>query len=244
MKYCIFLFAVVFIACNNQGTGTDKYTALSPEKLSKEQIPAGINFPGNLHEAWQWIDRSGEHVLLTAVLSPYTGKEMNEEDEEEEGATAALYIFHYLKKDGKYTLLWKKEDGEKACPFDLTVEFIKNAISITDLDSNGIAETTVLYKLACRSDVSPAEMILLMHEDTTAYSLQGNMWIFDGSNGEFTVTENDASLEQLTASEDELERMYQRYGRYKSDLAFANAPASFLSFARKQWLKHAIEHFE
>ena len=49
-------------------------------------------------------------------------------------------------------------------------EFIKNAAVVTDLDQDGIAETTVQYKLACRSDVSPALMKLVMHEGETKYA--------------------------------------------------------------------------
>ncbi len=48
-----------------------------------------------------------------------------------------------------------------------------NSPTITDLDDNGIAESTFLYKLRCRSDVSPVQLKLIMHQGKEKYALRG-----------------------------------------------------------------------
>jgi hypothetical protein len=215
---------------------------IQPVKLAKEQLPAEIKFKGTMHEAWQWKDRTGDNLLITSLVPPYMDKQKNEYGEE--GGSSELYAFHFVKNDTGYSLLWKISDAEKACPFDLTVGFFKDAVTITDLDKDGTAETTVQYRKACRSDVSPAYMKLVMHEDTTKYSLRGGMWVFDGGNGKFEVTEKDVNLEKLTKPKDEMAKMHQLYGRYETEKEFANAPPEFLIHARNQWLKYAKESFD
>jgi hypothetical protein len=149
----------------------------------------------------------------------------------------------FLKKDTGYSLLWKISDAEKNCEFDLTAEFLKFSTVIADLDQDDVAETIIQYKLACRSDVSPAQMKLIMHEGESKYALRGLMWVKSAENDRFTVTEKTVNLESMPGSNagDEWEK---NYGKYRSEKDFANAPPSFVKFARKQWLKYAIESFE
>jgi len=153
-------------------------------------------------------------------------------------------LFHFVKKDTGYNLVWKISDGERDCPFDITVEFIKGSTKISDLDKDGIAETTVQYKLACRSDVSPAQMKLIMHEDTVKFALRGTMWLKSSEEDKFTVTEQNVNLDtwqDYKGTDDEWEKLF---GRYKTEKEFTKAPASFLNFARRQWLRHVKESFD
>lgn len=257
MRLFFFCFLVLLSACNSSGNSKEKdtvtndnpevitngqVTAVVPVKLSADQIPASLRFRGKLNEAWQWKDKLGDNILITSVVAPFNDKQKNEYDGE--GQTAELHAFHFIKKDTVYRILWKISDAEKACPFDIITEFMKGATMITDLDSNGIAETTIQYKLACRSDVSPAYMKLIMHEDTLKYSLRGAMWIQAGADDKFTVTENDMNLEKLPGKADEYEQILQSFGRYESEKEFATAPAAFLQHARKQWIKYVKENFE
>lgn len=223
-------------------SSTAEPITISPVRLTKEQIPANLAFKGVLHEAFQWKDRLGDNLLIASLVPPFADKEKNEWGEV--GATAEVYVFHFIKRNENYDLLWKISDAEKACPFDLTLAFFKEAITITDLDADGIAETSIQYKKACRSDVSPAFMKLIMHEDTVKYSLRGAMWVFDGGNGQFEVTEKDVNLEKLPKPKGEAAKMYQQYGRYVTEKEFTNAPKEFLNHARRQWLKYAKESFD
>lgn len=212
-------------------------------KITAFELPKSIKFKGRLQEGWKWKDKSGENILLTSLVSTYKDR-LPDPGTGDDSYSAELHAFHFVKKDSGYKLLWKISDAEKICPFDLTVEFIKGSIKITDLDKDGISETTVQYKLSCRSDVSPAQMKLIMHEDTVKYALRGTMWIKASEEDKFEVTEQNVNLEtwkEYKGTEDEWEKLY---GRYQTEKDFIVAPKEFLIFARRQWLRYAKESFE
>ena len=216
-------------------------TAFSANKITAVQLPKTIKFKGKLEEAWQWKDKLGDNILITSLIKPYRANPSKENSDEH---TSELHAFHYIKKDTAYKLLWLLSDAVKNCPFDITLEFINGAISITDLDRDGIAETKVQYKIVCRSDVSPAGMKLIMHEDTVKYALRGFMWLQQGPEHEFEITEKDVNLENLPKPEEEWERYSQLAGRYETEKNFKKASPVFLSYARKEWLKYVKESFE
>ena len=97
------------------------------------------------------------------------------------------------------------------------MDFINNSLTITDLDDDGIAESTFLYKLSCRSDVSPSILKLMMHENDNKYALRGIMYI---------------DIQD-----------HREGGDYKVDKAFNNAPGVFLQYAKEQWADFSHEVF-
>ncbi|HEX2630673.1 MAG TPA: hypothetical protein VHM26_16770 [Chitinophagaceae bacterium] len=249
--------SLAFVACNNDSdkpntngdtlNTNDEHAALvattiEATKVDAAQVPATLKFRGKPYEVWQWKDSLGDNLLVATLVEAYNDKQKNEYDEE--GQTAELHAFHYVKKDADYKLLWKISDAEKACPFDITCGFIKNGITVTDLDKDGIAETTVPYKLACRSDVSPADMKIVMHEDTAKYALRGLMWVRASESDLFTITDDNANLESLPKKKDEYDQLMQSFGRYQNEKEFATAPPAFLKYAKDQWMKHVIEKFD
>lgn len=217
-------------------------TGISAKKIVTAQLPNAIKFKGRLVEAWKWNDKLGENILVTSTVPPYKGKSSEETDEA--AYSAELHAFHFVKKDTEYSLVWKISDGEKDCPFDITVEFIKGSTKISDLDGDGVAETTVQYKLACRSDVSPAQMKLIMHEDTVKYALRGTMWLKSSEESKFTVTGQNVNLETWKNYKGTDEEWEKLFGRYQTEKDFLQAPTSFLNYARHQWLKHVKESFD
>ena len=104
--------------------------------------------------------------------------------------------------------VWKAKDFVQRCEFDLELEMLDDSIEVTDLDNDGVAEISFLYKLGCRSDVSPLEMKLLMYEGTTKYALRGE------------------SYERVGETE-------YAGGTFKPD--FKGAPPAFLEFAKTKW---------
>ena len=218
-------------------------TAFAAKKITGSQIPPAIKFRGKINEAWKWNDKLGENLLITSGVDKYKDKASVPESDEDP-FSVELHAFHFIKKDSVYKLLWKLSDAEKICTFDLTVSFIEGTIKITDLDKDDIAETTMQYKLACRSDASPALMKLIMHEDTVKYALRGSMWLDTGEQNKYPVTEKNMNLEtwkEYKGTEDEWEKLF---GRYQTEMEFSKAPPSFLTFARRQWHLHAKESFE
>lgn len=240
----VFLFSCNSPSSKKKGGSFDttQTVVVSAVAITAEQIPASAKYEGKLHEAWQWTDKSGDNILITTFIEPYADKGKNEYGEE--GWTAVLNAGLYVKKEGDYQLLWKTNDGEKSCPFDITCKFINGATTITDLDNDGVAEATIQYRLACRSDVSPAEMKLIMYEGTDKYLLQGLSWLKTSPEDSFTVTESTANLETLPGYNKTEEEYMKTFGRYESEKGFADAPPQFLAYARRQWMKFVKESFE
>ncbi|MGQ0739321.1 MAG: M949_RS01915 family surface polysaccharide biosynthesis protein [Bacteroidota bacterium] len=212
-----------------------------PVKGTAADVPATIKVKGAIQEVWKWNDNMGENLLITSVVAPFDDKEKNEYGEE--GQTAELHAFHYVKKDGDYRQVWMMSDKEKACPFDITCEFIRDAISITDLDADGIAETTIQYKIACRSDVSPAMMKLILHEGETKYALRGLMW-YGMEETKFEVKENNANLEKLPGYKGTDDEYFKTFGRYESEKDFSGAPPEFIAHVRTHWIRFVKESSE
>jgi len=215
---------------------------IAPKQIAAGLLPAGIKIKGTTTEAWRWNDKLGENILVLSVLGPYKVKIKGTD---EEAKTIELFATHFYKKDSVYKIRWSITDHVKECPLDYEAEFIKEAVNISDVDKDGMAETIVQYKLACRGDVSPSFMKLIMHEDSVKYALRGSMWLDGAVDGSpFAVTESNVNLEKLPKSNDEMKEYIKSLGRYQSEKEFAKAPPQFLQLARRQWLKYVKESFE
>lgn len=214
---------------------------IEPVKGTAADVPASLTLKGQVQEVWKWNDQLGENLLVLTLMAPFNDPSKNEYGEE--GQTSALYAFHYARQEGDYKEVWTMIDAEKACPFDITCRFIKDAVTITDLDADGLAETKLQYRLACRSDVSPSTMKLLMYEGNNKYSLSGLSWYAMGEEA-FEVTESNACLETLTGYKGTDDEYMKTFGRYQSEKEFAGAPPEFLSHARYHWMRFVKESTE
>ncbi len=251
MKYFIFSgIILISFSCKDQkgknepgANSTGNYTPIQANQLTVAQIPASIPFSGKADQAWQWTDKQGQHIFITSFTDPRPDSNVVD-SEEGQGYTAMLFASHFIKLDTGYVLVWKESDSVKACTFDITCQFMKGATSITDLDSNGVAEIKFQYKTACRSDVSPAESMLVIREDTARYTLQGILWVKLNDTDSFQLNENNANLETLPGYQHTDEEYLKRFGRYTSESSFAKAPVAFLHYARQQWIKYAVESFQ
>jgi hypothetical protein len=249
------LFAAFILSCNssskkdpdlamddttriaNPPVNTTPAVSITPVKVSAAEIPLSIKVKGNVKEVWKWSDNLGENILITSFVAPHYDK--NEDGEE--GQSAEIHAFHYAKKDGDYVQVWMMNDGEKSCPVDVTCDFISGSTSVTDLDKDGIAEAKVQYSIACRGDVSPATMKLIMYENGVKYALRGSMWLPYSPELKYTVTEKDVNMESSPKLKDENDEMLRPFGRYENEREFAAAPPEFLPYARSEWLKYNKE---
>ena len=161
---------------NQPGAGINA-TTRSQGKISilnfdARSLPGEIRYQGKIVMGARWTDSNGENILLLTQTGKFPSKGKCVAD----GGRcfdAEVYAYNYVRKDGDVSLLWKITDFERDCSFDLYAGFVKEALFITDLDSNGVAESLFLYKLSCRSDVSPAVLKLIMHEGATKYAIRG-----------------------------------------------------------------------
>jgi hypothetical protein len=237
MARIIVIFLLVLYSSISQAQ-----SGILSKEIAATQLPKGIKFNGKLLELWTWRDNSGENFLLLTKIPDYPVKSA---EYNEDARSSDIYAYQYVRNDTGYRMVWKLMDYIKECPFDITLGFFKGSVSITDLDADGIAEATIIYKLSCRSDVSPDYMKLIIREGTAKYSLRG--WMCDPGNDEqkqACVEEDSINLEKLPKPTDEWEQILLSLGRYETEKEFSNAPVSFLSFVRREWLKYVKKSFD
>jgi hypothetical protein len=215
-----------------------QYNEIKTLKLSINELPTTISFKGELIEALTWNDNNGKNIFISYSIGPI----LREQDYGEPWVSKEIFADQYVIKDSAMNLLWHITDFKRDCPMHVEVEFIPNSTSITDLDSNGITETTIAYKYACRSDVSLAEMKVLMHENNNKYSLRGHTLIrawrpyntMDFTNYEYNL---EKAVQNISYTDD-----FAKYnGRYTNTRDFDNTPHQFLDYAIEIWKKHVEE---
>lgn len=150
----------------------------------------------------RFTDKAGEHVVRFVL-----GVEKKKSGPDEAVfRSRELTVTHTVGRKE----LWRAKDFVEKCEFDLTLDVVDGSIRLTDLDADGDPEVSFLYRLSCRSDVSPHTAKLLMYEGTTKYALRGETKERVGEN-EFAG------------------------GAFTADPAFDQAPGPFLDFAKAQW---------
>ncbi|MCU0373336.1 MAG: hypothetical protein MUE56_08865 [Ignavibacteria bacterium] len=213
---------------NTVAPGNDKGTGASEDETVSAGTVSGITydvkdllkiliFDGKFVAGVRWQDKNGENAVILSETDEKVkkGKGGNEDD----WRSKELYGYHFIIKDGSAEELWKVQDFVKDCQFDITMEHMKKSLTVTDLDSNGIAETAFIYKLTCRSDVSPADMKLIMHEGKEKYAIRGEMEISLPNGDEYG-------------------------GKMNPDKSFSKAPESFLKYAKKHWEQFKTERYD
>ena len=159
----------------------------------------------HLVHAVRWRDRLGEHTLLLDESGAYAPEDPD--NEMEDAKDASVFAYEYLEAGGKTTRVWKLEDHQRGCAFDLWAAFVPGSVTITDLDNDGEAEVTFQYTLQCTSDVSPATRKLILREGKDKYAIRGT----------------------------DRNRAYMDLLKREPDPAFGKAPPAFLEHALEQW---------
>lgn len=181
-------------------------------KLDKNTIPKSIAYKGHVVDAAKYSDADGDHLIVTTETGIKNAKGKDGFKE------AELYAYHYKIKDGKPQLSWQLYDFVKDCDFDVTTHYLPNTFAITDLNKDGIVEIWLMYKKACRSDVSPADMKIIMYAADKKYAVRG--------------TNRDRSSPKEYPG-----------GEYTFDNAFKVAPATFRNYAITLWKKNIFENW-
>ena len=195
------------------------FSAASPGQIQlldfdPKALPAEIRYKGEIVAGARWLDKNGENLLLLCQTGPL--KSPRQELGEDDTKDARLDAYHYVKDKKRYRLLWKLYDHIDSCRFDLTAVFIRKSLTVTDLDGNGIAESTFMYRLGCRSDIHPLQLKLIMHEGQAKYALRGETLVNVGA-------PPGGGPDRIIG------------GLNTIDPAFHRAPKVFLGHALKQW---------
>lgn len=183
-------------------------TDLGYIKYGISKVPESIQYSGSVVAMAQWDDKLGSNIVFITESAEISNEDTRSKE---------LYGYHYITDNSEYVRLWKINDFIKDCPVDLTLEYTDKSLIITDLNQNGIGESSFLYKLSCKGDVSSDDMKFIMHEDKNKYAIRGTM--------------------NLVMNGQELEK-----GNMKVDPSFDNAPLEFLEYAKKQWNKFKTEN--
>lgn len=171
-------------------------SALSLTRIEPSALPAGLGFRGKAETAFEWTDQNGRNI---AVFSNQGNNQAR-----------TLFANHYVETGGQWKNLREVKEHAPCEEFDLTAEFIPEALQLTDLDADQIAELTFAYAVGCRSDVSPVELKLLVIENGDKYILRGQTKVDIGNN------------EQVG-------------GEYKVDPSLTKGPKVFLDHAKAVW---------
>lgn len=163
-------------------------------------------YSGKIKDGKRWKDNAGEHLIILCETDVYDDKS---------GGTrsAKLFAYHLLKADTDWKQQWRVYDAVENCEVDVTCEFVKGSLSLTDADKDGETEISFLYRQSCKGDVSPDGQKLIMYEGANKYAIRG-----------------------------ETTMMYEKekFGGSKViDKSFSSAPKPLLDFANAQWKKYS-----
>lgn len=185
-----------------QAENQQQVIEIEQQKFDVNTLPL-LDYSGTIVDGKRWIDANGENIILISR------EELTETENEE--SIEQIYAYQYVKKGNKFEMIWKVYDFMQAESWmDIYAKFIPQTLAVSDIDGNGIAETMFMYGLFAGTDVSPANVKLIMHEGDKKYALRGFQAI-DIGGGELIG------------------------GDYEIDKAFKNAPNSFLDLAKKHW---------
>jgi hypothetical protein len=150
----------------------------------------------------RFTDKAGEHVVRFGL----SAERREKGPDDSIIRSRELVVIHTIGKKE----VWRAKDFVEKCEFDLTLDVVEGSIKVTDLDDDGEAEISFLYRLSCRSDVSPLTAKLLLYEGAAKYALRGE-------------TKERVGEKEFAG------------GTFTPDPAFEKAPRPFLEFAKAQW---------
>lgn len=141
---------------------------LHPGLIYPGILSSELKHQGNIVKAFMWNENLSENYILYCETDVYdSGTDMPD------GKNKEFYIYYYIVQNGETNLMWKINDFVKDCEFDLETHFINEALTVTDLDENGIKEIWTMYRFGCKSDVSPWPLKLIMYEGNEKYAIRG-----------------------------------------------------------------------
>jgi uncharacterized protein Veg len=209
----LFLFAQVFML--------NAQEQIKLTQLDLAKLPKAIKYEGKIVTAVRFTDNVGDNIVITTETGIYNNAKFKHENE---GKDAELFAYHFIIKNDSVKQTWKVYDYTSDCPLDVEASFIKNTFQVTDLNKDGVAEIWLMYRVACRGDVSPADMKIIMYQAQQKYAMRGQ--------------------NKVVADVDEKGNKQYLGGEYKFDPAFQTAPKEFTEFAEKLWNKNIMEIWE
>ncbi len=156
MKLISFILSLISFTCFSQQIITKP---IAPSILGKLTDVNAI-----VEKALQFNDKNGKNYLVATI----------HQNRSDEWASKAILVQHYIEtSNNPFVLIRQITDKEDHCEFDNDLQFLDKSLTITDLDKNKYAEITFLYKVGCRSDVSPITLKLMVIENGNKAAIRG-----------------------------------------------------------------------
>lgn len=178
--------------------------------LTAREVPAGLGAAGPVEAARRWTDRGGEN-LLVLTRTPETPSV------DPDGIPARgreIRAYHFVRRGSAHRLLWRTVDYVRDCQEDIVLEYAPGSLRITDVDRDGVAETSYVYNLACRGGMDPPELKLILHEGAAKYAVRGSQ-DYRELGGDYPAPEMraDAALASQPALRDFAVAQWRRFAR-------------------------------
>ena len=163
--------ALIVVTCLSVAASMHPLAAqqIAAERVAPRDVPAALGVVGTIEEARRWTDRNGQNLLVLArteeVWSPNADGDSTRSRE--------IHGYHFVRQGSGYRLLWQTIDFVRDCGEDIVLEYAPASVQVTDVDHDGIAETTYVYAIACMGGMDPAGMKLILHEGATKYAIRG-----------------------------------------------------------------------
>lgn len=139
-------------------TTARRLSAVAPVDREKALEQAGLA-AGGTGPAVGFTDANGRNLVVISARGA--------------GRTVTLTADHLVLAGGSRRLLRHVQDGVAACGFDVTAAFVPGSLQVADRTADGLGEVTFAYLTACRSDVSPSALKLLVLQNGAKYILRG-----------------------------------------------------------------------
>ena len=139
-------------------------------------VPAQIQAvsKGNIQHKFLYSDKLGQHILILSRLEtkiPIPSVDLR----------ATLYV----SGNNKWKQEWIIYDKQDCAELDLDADFNKPSTIITDLDSNGIFESTVVYQMACSGGIDYKITKAILQEGKSKYAVRGDSYVNVGGMAPF-----------------------------------------------------------
>jgi hypothetical protein len=196
------------------GAGARSADQLPPgivrQAISLESLPADMRLQGKPVEVVGWSDLAGESVVVLAKGDERRVDELG-------GRRSRLFAGQFTRRgpDSRWTRVWSLMDEVDSCQVDIVCSFVRGSLELTDLDGNGFAEVSFVYRLACVGDVSPWGQKLMLFDGGKKYAVRGQ------------TVQADEGGRAMNSS------------RMTIDKAFDVASPAILQFAVKKWQRFA-----
>jgi len=212
MKKFLLIAAALLMVAVSCG---QKAESIRLQTLTSADIPGEIGYQGDLIEVYGYTDNTGENIVML------TETDVMQWGETEDGlilSNKTIFAYRFLKNNDNWEEVWRVYEMEFECEHYPIAEFVKGALSVTDLDNDGIAEIWLMYVKSCKGGVDPDAMFLRMYDNEEVYTMKGE-----------TKLELSDGTEKVIMG-----------GEYIFDNKFLhqNTPPAFVDFAKKLWEKH------